>query len=395
MLHSGMLILDSFALLSIISFGAIAAVTWMLRPPTLATHARGEMLSLITGTVLAYAAGDPWLFLLGWTMTVIPFRRKADPGASGLPRLVLVLSCVSLAMGFIVQSVARNDAWRWVGFALVALAALLRKGVFPFHSWVPLAFERGDLPMLNLLLNGHLGAYLLIRFGVPLFPTQGADALSFIAFLAIFNALYAGLLATVAKRPRRTLALLCLSQASFILAGVENRNVEGIGGALILWWVVAFATTGLLSICGALEARTTQVSCPAGYLGLGQHAPRLAVFFAIFALALVGLPGTLGFVAEDLLFHGSLHSYPLLGIGLPLATALNAITSLRLFATLFLGRRGTEVPPIADATARERWALALPVVLLVAGGVFPATAVMLRSGAAQRIAALVGGQPLH
>jgi NADH-quinone oxidoreductase subunit M len=183
--------------------------------------------------------------------------------------------------------------------------------------------------------------------------------------------------------------LLCTSQAAFILAGLENRNVEGITGALLQWWVVAFATTGLVLIYRGLEARTTEAAAPAGLLGLGFHAPRLAVFFSLCAFALVGLPGTLGFVAEDLLFHGSLESHPLLGIGLPVATALNAITALRLFTTLFLGRRGVHTPPIPDATPRERWAFTAPVAFLIAGGLGPAVLVSLRSPSAAWIAALL------
>ena len=141
-----------------------------------------------------------------------------------------------------------------------------------------------------------------------------------------------------------------------------------------------------------MEARTTEVGSPTGFLGLGYHAPRLGVFFTIAVLALVGLPGTLGFVAEDLLFHGSLESHPLLGVGLPLATALNAITGLRLMATLFLGKRGLHVAAISDALPRERWALTLPVVLLVAGGLAPGIWVALRTPSADSIARALAGR---
>lgn len=117
--------------------------------------------------------------------------------------------------------------------------------------------------------------------------------------------------------------------------------------------------------------------------------PRLAVFFAVCGLALVGLPGTLGFAAEDLLFHGALESHPLLGLALPVATALNAITILRLFARLFLGRPVTAVADVPDARPRERWALSLCVVLLVLGGLFPQVPVSLGQPAADTVTALL------
>jgi NADH-quinone oxidoreductase subunit M len=56
--------------------------------------------------------------------------------------------------------------------------------------------------------------------------------------------------------------------------------------------------------------RVLDVANPAGHLGLAIRAPRLATFFLIGALALIGLPGTVGYNAEDLLFHGALQSHP-------------------------------------------------------------------------------------
>lgn len=383
---------DLLAFVSLATFTLIAALTELLAPRRDSTpEGRRDRLVIYLGTALAYLGASPWIFLSGWVLTTVPFlrARREEPSA---PRFVLLLSAVSLAAGFLLGALTGDEGVRWIAFSLIVLAALLRKGIFPFHFWVPMAFERGSLPSLNLLMNSHLGAYLMIRFAVPLFPAQGAAALSILGVLAIFTAVYSALLAMVAQRPRRILALLCLSQASFILAGVENRNLEGITGALVLWWVVSLATTALLAVYSALEARTTVAESPRGFLGLGHHAPRLAVFFAVSALALVGLPGTLGFAAEDLLFHGALHAHPLLGVGLPLATALNAITSVRLFATLFLGRRATEVAPIPDAGVRERWALTVPVLILVAGGLAPGLLVSLRAPSAAAIAALLGGQ---
>ncbi len=378
--------LDSFSIFSIAAYLLIALITLLCAPrKDLDSFRLKSFMIIVGGTLLAYASGSIWLFLLGWAITVVPFRGER----SGV---MLIASTVALAVGAGLNTFSSDKTVHVAAFAAIAIAVLLRKGIFPFHFWVPIAFEDSSLPALNLFLNSHLGAFLLIRFGVPLFPDVSLQALTFLGTLAILTAVYTAVLALVAKRPRRVLALLCISQASFILAGLENRNVEGITGALVHWSVVAFATTALLAVYRSLEARTTEVEAPEGFLGLGYHAPRLAVFFAVAALALVGLPGTLGFAAEDLLFHGSLESHPLLGVGLPFATALNAITALKLAATLFLGRRGIHVPKIPDAQARERWALTLPIVLLVAGGLAPSMLIALRTPSAEWIAELLAGR---
>jgi NADH-quinone oxidoreductase subunit M len=298
--------------------------------------------------------------------------------------VILAASAALIALGAVL---AESD--HMLAFSAVACGALLRKGILPFHSWVNETAEEPRLALFNLVFNAHLGGFVIIRFGVPLFREVASSALPFLGILAIVTAVYMAVLALAEKRPRRILALLCTSQASFILAGLENRNEEGITGALLHWWVVAFAATAMLSVYRSLEVRNSEVEAPQGYLGLGFHAPRLAVFFAIAGLALIGMPGTLGFAAEDLLFHGSIESHPLLGIGLPLATALNAITVFRLFATLFLGRRGIHVPRISDALPRERWALTATIVPLVIGGLVPGVLAALRAPSAHYLASLL------
>ncbi|MFO0281027.1 MAG: proton-conducting transporter membrane subunit [Acidobacteriota bacterium] len=369
--------MNSIATVPLFIVALIGLLTWRLSP-------KSDTRLVVLGAAMAYLANTPVLFWLGWTLTTLPLLK----GQAKAPKLVLLASTGLLGAGFLMAAWGPSP---WA-FGLIAAAALLRKGIFPFHFWIPMAFETADLGVVNLMLNSHLGAFALLRFGVPLAPEVARQAIGFLAVLALFTAVYTALLATVAKRPRRILALLCTSQASFILAGIENRNLEGITGALIHWVVVSLTTSSLVLVYQALENRTKEVTEPAGYLGFGYHAPRLAVFFAINMLALVGLPGTLGFAAEDLLFHGSLESHPLLGIGLPLATALNAITGYRLMTKLFLGRRSQATPVIPDALPQERWALVAPALILVAGGLFPNVVVALREPAAESILSVLGSR---
>jgi NADH-quinone oxidoreductase subunit M len=379
--------MDSLAWISIGAYLVLALITFACAPKRDAgPKLNSGALLIVLGSVIAYAAGSLWVALVGWILTILPVWMEDRTK----PKLMLTASAVSLFAGALLYSIGEpGSAEHTAAFWALAVAVLLRKGIVPFHFWVNEAFEGQRLSLLSLLLNAHLGGYMMIRFGVPLFREVASQAISLLGILSIITAVYMALLAISERRPRRILALLCTSQASFILAGLQNRNVEGIMGALLHWWVVAFATTTVISVYRLLEVRSTEVESPKGFLGFAFHAPRLAVCFAVAGLALVGMPGTLGFVAEDLLFHGSIESHPLLGIGLPLATALNAITVLRLFATLFLGRRGLHVPKIADARPRERWALTAAVVLLVAGGLIPSIPASLRSDPAHALSDLL------
>jgi NADH-quinone oxidoreductase subunit M len=209
--------------------------------------------------------------------------------------------------------------------------------------------------------------------------------------LALFTAVYAALLAVSERSPRRLLGLLAVSQASCILAGLESAKPEGVSGALIQWLVVGAGVTGLVAVYRLIETRYGGNLEGREFLGLAERFPRLAVSFAVCGLAIVGLPGTLGFCAEDLLMHGLLESKPWIGLAQPLATALNAITMVRFFARLFMGRRHGDALPLPDALPRERWALAAVVAFLVIGGLAPRLFVSVDSAATDYLSRTASG----
>lgn len=379
-----MIALDAFALISIASYLVLWAVIAVAAPRRdLEGNGRLALGCLLAGTLLAYSAASLPLFLAGWALTVLPY--VIDGSGRRGPRMALLAATAALAAG----TLAPGPAF---AFGALVVAALIRKGIFPFHAWTVSAFETGSLPAASLLLNSHLGAYLLMRFALPRWPGEAAALLPWLSLLALFTSVYMALAGLAERSPRRILGTLCTSQASFLLAGLGNRTEQGITGALLHWWVVGFAISGMTAVYASLEARSSEVRAPKEYLGLGVHAPRLAAFFAVCGFALAGLPGTLGFVAEDLLFHGALSAHSMLGAALPLATALNAISVMRLFATLFLGRRGNRSTPVPDALLRERLALTATVLFLVLGGLAPGVLIGLRTPSAAALSALLTGR---
>jgi NAD(P)H-quinone oxidoreductase subunit 5 len=198
-------------------------------------------------------------------------------------------------------------------------------------------------------------------------------------------ALLAGVRAFAERRPRRVVNLVLISVASMALAGFASLEPKGVVGGVLVAIMFVIAGSGIRFVLRALETRTHLVEDPHEHLGLGQKAPRLSFFFLVFGLALVGIPGTLGFVAEDLLFHGALHVLPIIGIALPLATALNAIHLLRTWHLVFNGRLPKDVASIPDALPREYWPLLIAMLLLVAQGLAPQMIIDLATPATERI----------
>ncbi len=391
---AGWLEADTLDTLPLAAFALLTLVTLLAMPrQDLQGRAGSGLLVVMTGTGLAYAAGTLAGMMLGWWLTLLPWLTGAfGARRDRLALAVQVLSCLALTgavglTGFGNENFADS---RVAAFTLLLTAVVLRKGIFPFHSWVLDAYDRGPLLPNALLFNGHLGAMILLRAESTTLAGAAKELLEWVSLAALVTALFASVAAIAQKRPRRILALVSVSQAAFILAGLGSRHIEGIAGALTHWLVVAAATTGLACVLRAVEVRHAEAGRGEQFLGVAGRAPRLAVFFLICGLALVGLPGTLGYCAEDLLFHGALESHPLLGISLLIATALNAIHLLRLYSQLFLGRLRDEVPVVPDALGRERWALSACVVFLIGAGLVPGPLVAWRAQAAERLVAAFG-----
>ncbi|MGP0076050.1 MAG: proton-conducting transporter membrane subunit [Bryobacteraceae bacterium] len=346
------------------------------------------MLFVLGSTLLAYSTHNLLVLLGAWILTTIPFfLEHLFAARTWRPRMGLLFS--SIALGLAIGIIAANGHTMSIDrlkdqspggmavFGLLVVAVSFRKGICPAHAWIADAADGGPMIPTALLLNGHFGALLVAKLIVPLFPHATRDLFPVLSYLALATALYVAIRALTENSPRRLLALLALSQSACILAGLESRTAEGMTGALVHWFVVTVSTMGLFGILRLLEVRFGENLTASRHLGLAEHAPRLAVFFVIFGLALVGLPGTLSFCSQDLLIHGTLASHPLTGLLLPLAIAMNAISIFRLFSRLFLGKRHTGFTVMADALPRERWILAVGVLFVVLGGLFPRAIVAL------------------
>jgi NADH:ubiquinone oxidoreductase subunit 4 (subunit M) len=266
---------------------------------------------------------------------------------------------------------------RWA-LILILCAVLLREGIFPVHSWLPALIERGPLGLGLLFTAAQTGTCVLMRVVLPVFDRheQGPGALMVVAYLGLLTAGYAALVGLVQRDLRRVLAFLSLGQSALILAGLDSHSVEETVGGLVTWLASGLALTGLGLCTWAVEARVGRPDLR-HFHGLAERTPVLAAFYLVLGLAVVGLPGTLDFVSEDLIVEGVLPSHPILGVVLIVAAALNAIVVLRSFNYAFLG------PPSArrttrDLLVRERLALAVLALTLVGTGLLPRTVLVSR-----------------
>ncbi len=367
-------------------FAALALVTLISAPRRDSDpHSVAHILILMAGTLAAYGAVSLPVFLGGWILGLTPSLASAGREGNRLAVVESAASTLFLAVGMLLQTSSPAGACM-----LLVLAAILRTGLFPFHGVAASRLDKGPLGFAGLLLSAQLGVFLLIRFALPMFPESARDARSWLCWLALFTAIYTAVMGMVERSPRRLLALVLVSQSAAIFAGLVTARPEGVMGALAQWIVLGFTSTVMISIFRAVEARLDFPLDGERLLGLAGPMPRLAVFFAVSAFALVGLPGTLGFPGEDLLIHGVLSAHPVIGFLLPTAIAINAYHLYRLFSRLFLGAPAAAWAAVPDALPRERWPLAACLVVLVWFGLMPGQLVALRAFAVEAVVTVAG-----
>lgn len=259
-------------------------------------------------------------------------------------------------------------------------AVLVRCGIVPLHCWLTDWFENASFGNALLFVAPLSGVYAAVRLVLPIAPEWVLQSLG---LLSLCTALYAAGMAVIQREARRFFAFLFLSHTSLVLVGLELVTSLSLTGALCLWFSVILSVGGFGLVLRALEGRFGRLGLTE-YRGLYDSSPTLAVCFLLAGLACVGFPGTLGFIATDLLVDGAIEANLPLGLAVVAATALNGIAILRAYLLLFTGTRHSSTVSLRLGL-RERFALLTLLALLLGGGLFPQPGVVSRHLAAEQL----------
>jgi NADH-quinone oxidoreductase subunit M len=251
-------------------------------------------------------------------------------------------------------------------FVLSSLAVALRAGVVPFHVGVAALCERAPVVQTEQLASTIALVFVHLRFVdhhagaialAPLLVRYGATACVIGALMSLVQRDLRGLY-------RGTTAM----HGGMLLAGVGTASLGNFAAALLVAVAMGLALGGLGLIITSLEDRVGRVVF-SGPGGLARTFPRLASGYALFGGAGVGLPGTAGFVADDLLLHTLWMESPASTVTVIVSSAMLAVATLASFSKVFLGRTTESLAP--DLHVRERVVLVVLLLGLVTLGVVP------------------------
>jgi NADH-quinone oxidoreductase subunit M len=330
-----------------------------------------------------FACTVPWVLIgllaAGTVPAYAELVNRGRPTRVYVLHMALFVGLMVLGWAFVDPSGSRRTQTAWATVPLLA-AVLIRSGVVPAHCWVTDWFEHASFGIALLFVTPLTGVYAAVRLVLPIAPDW---VLHGIGLFSLATAVYAAGMAVVQQEARRFFAYLFLSHASLVLVGLELHTPTSLTGALALWVSVTLSLGGFGLTLRALEARFGRLSL-ADFHGLYEHSPTLAVCFLLTGLASVGFPGTLGFVATELVVEGAVEANLYVGLGVVLAAALNGIAIVRAYFRLFTGTRHVSTVSLGIGL-RERFAVLALAALILGGGIYPQPGVTSRHRAAVEV----------
>jgi NADH-quinone oxidoreductase subunit M len=250
-------------------------------------------------------------------------------------------------------------------------AFLVKLPVVPLHNWLPDAHTEaptaGSLILAALLLK--TGAYGLLRFIVPLFPSAAITFAPIGMLLGVIGILYGAKLAFAQTDFKRLVAYTSVSHMGFVILGVFSFNEIAYQGVVMQMIAHGISTGALFILVGQLYERIhTRDLNRMG--GLWEKAPVMGAMGLIFSMASLGLPGLGNFIAELLILIGAFKASILMSCLACLGLIAATIYSLRIMQKVFLGNKKSDWE-MDDLNVREKIVTASLVIVIVGLGLFP------------------------
>ncbi len=193
--------------------------------------------------------------------------------------------------------------------------------------------------------------------------------------LAVVSALLGALLMLAQRDVKRMLAYSTIEDMGYLCACVALASEPGMQGALIGAGVHALAKAVLFMSLAAPEANGPVTLARSG---LAARYPASGGVFIVGALAMLGVPPTIGFAARWRIYETAYQAAPVDGVFM-LATAFALLAFVRVIARCWWG---TDLEPATAApeTPVLKAAMIALAVLILTAGLWPGALALLAAG---------------
>jgi NADH-quinone oxidoreductase subunit M len=290
--------------------------------------------------------------------------------------LIAMLWMVNFAGTTSIPALMETDfpvgAQNWLWLAFFASFAV-KMPMWPVHTWLPDAHVQaptaGSVILAGVLLK--MGGYGFVRFSLPMFPEASATLIWIVFGLSMVAVVYTSLVALVQQDMKKLIAYSSVAHMAFVTIGLFAFNRQGIEGGLIVMLAHGLVSGALFLCVGVVYDRmhTREIS---QYGGLSNNMPKYALFFMLFTMASVGLPGTANFVGEFLSLAGAYQANSWVAAVATTGIILGAAYMLYLYWRMAYGTaRTAEAAAMPDLDKREFLILAPIAAAVLWMGVYP------------------------
>jgi len=263
----------------------------------------------------------------------------------------------------------------------ILLAFGIKIPLVPFHTWLPDAHVEASTPV-SVLLAGvllKLGTYGMLRFGLGLFPDAWAVAAPWLASWAVVSVLYGASCAIAQQDMKKIVAYSSVAHMGYILlASAAATPVSMLGTVLQmvshgLISAVLFLTVGVVY----KKSGSRNIDVIQGLFNPDRGLPLIGSLMILGVMASAGIPGLAGFIAEFLVFRGSLQVFPVQTLLCMIGTGLTSVYFLIMVNRAFFGRLSDLVVNLPQVRWNDRIPSLILAVIIAIMGVQPGVIIAL------------------
>lgn len=245
--------------------------------------------------------------------------------------------------------------------------------MLPVHIWLPEAHVEaptaGSVILAGVLLK--LGTYGIIRFMIPMFPYAMYYFTPLVFTMCVIGILYSASTTIRQIDLKKIIAYSSVAHMNFALLGLFTNNTQGIEGSLFFMLGHGVVSSALFLCIGILYDRyhTRNILY---YGGLVQVMPIFSIFFLVFTLANLGLPGMVNFVGEFLVLVGTWKVNTVVIFLASIGLILGAVYAIWFYNRLVFGQlRFFALQKFVDLNRREFFLLLPLFVMVFVMGIYP------------------------
>ena len=270
----------------------------------------------------------------------------------------------------------------WFAFAGIFLGLAVKVPLFPFHTWLPDAYETAPVGV-SMVLTGVLskmGVYGFVRLLLPLFPNEIKILAPWLLGLAVCSIVFASLAAWAQSDLKRMVAYLSINHLGYCMLGLfvitattVRPAVEmqaALSGVFMQIFNHGITAAALFYYVGLLEQRRGLRGIN-DFGGLMQRTPLLCGWMSVAMFSSLGLPGLNGFIGEFLIFKGSFAIAASFTAVAVIGLLVTAIVFARAMQALFSGPLTESCSAFPDLGRTEKVVVVPVTLLMLAIGLAP------------------------